>query len=368
MLKQHFYYSIMRKTIVQTMSLFDDIVIARYDMESGKVLKYIKVPLKFAPKTKRFYMMEKRLSDGDIKREKIVPMMAMELTNIAFDPQRMADRNTKIPVKSTTDDTRFFFNPIPYNFDFQLDIVAEYNIDIVQIVEQILPFFSPCAFVRITVPELNIEVQEETKAVGTEPLEIKINYTGSQKDHSVDIGDSDNPLQKWSMNFVANGYLFTPSIDIKQIKNMNIRWFMDYQNYTDSQYGTEPASYHIDCIQNPLTDESLLELQKTVTPPWCCYVMDDQRRHKNDPPEMSDHGTSGQDRNDRDLSRHIVCWDGTRWWDRGIAACINPQIGDVCDIVYDTNLHLGMAGKGDFLQGDYDEDTKKIIEYTEKYA
>ena len=43
--------------------------------------------------------------------------------------------------------------PVPYNMDFELSIMAKVNDDMLQIVEQILPYFQPSYNISIEVVE-----------------------------------------------------------------------------------------------------------------------------------------------------------------------------------------------------------------------
>ena len=155
MATKHYFYNVMRKTIIQFLDVFNDIVIARYNSDTGEVIKYVKVPLKFAPKTKQWYWTELREA-GDV-RDQVLPIMAVEMENVEYAQDRQVNRNHKVTLSSDSSVNKQYFNPVPYDFTFKLMIAAEYMVDITQIVEQIFPFFTPEAYVRITIPELNID-------------------------------------------------------------------------------------------------------------------------------------------------------------------------------------------------------------------
>jgi len=52
-MRGHFYLAALRRSIIQVLNLFNDIQIAKYTSE-GVVIKYVEVPIKYAPKAK-FY-------------------------------------------------------------------------------------------------------------------------------------------------------------------------------------------------------------------------------------------------------------------------------------------------------------------------
>ena len=75
-----------------------------------------------------------------------LPRMSFEITSIAYDPTRQL---AKVGNFSTTASDggvtkrQKFFNPVPYNINFQLNAYAKSQDDALQIVEQILPTFNP---------------------------------------------------------------------------------------------------------------------------------------------------------------------------------------------------------------------------------
>lgn len=211
-----YYYQVMRKTIVQFLDLFNDIKIGRYDTTTGQLLSFIKVPLKFAPKSKNWYWVEKIDSNGQRIRDKIMPIMAVNLVDIEIATDRKVNKHYSARTASSTIDNRFseerFINPVPYNYTFQLQILSEYMVDVVQIMEQILPYFDPHMFIEITIPEINIDGET------TEMLKLKVLYNGSNKEESLTMGPDEYRYLQWNIDFTVEGYLFQPKYDYPIIK------------------------------------------------------------------------------------------------------------------------------------------------------
>lgn len=215
MATQHYFYNVMRKTIVQFLDVFNDIVIARYNQDTGAVIKYVKVPLKFAPKTKQWYWTELREA-GD-RRDQVLPMMAVNLDSAEYAQDRQVNRNAKIESSNDGTDGKQFFNPVPYDYTFSLQIAAEYMVDITQIVEQIFPFFTPEAYIRITIPELKIDGLSEGGEVGTDKLELRVVYESSSKEAPVELDEAGYRILVWTLTFKVQGYLFSPLEQTKPI-------------------------------------------------------------------------------------------------------------------------------------------------------
>lgn len=238
-MKNHFYFEASRRTIIQFLNLFNDIKIARYD-DTGKLLKYVSVPLKFAPKSKAWWWEEKfNNTTGKTIRNVILPHIACQMTGIELANDRLvnkhhklrSERVLKLPVKH-----KRFENPVPYNFNFEVKLAAQYMIDISQILEQILPFFDPTAYIRITIPELNIDHKEEIIDEGAYPMDLKVVYDGGSWEANVDGGSDEYRVILWTLNFKVEGYLFKPDIEDPIIEHALINYY-DYENY--QVYGEE---------------------------------------------------------------------------------------------------------------------------------
>lgn len=237
MARRHYFYNVMRKTIVQFLDMFNDIVIARHNPDTGEIVKYVKVPLKFAPKTKQWYWTE--LREAEDRRDWVLPMMAVELEGVEYAKDRQVNRNHKITVSSDVDGVKRFYNPVPYDFTFQVQIAAQYMVDITQIVEQIFPFFTPEAYVRITLPELSIEGLDDGSDGGTEKLELRVVYESSAKEAPVEIDEANFRVLLWNLTFKVQGYLFSPATDSKPIHKIVQNYYLDQAGWDNFRNDTE---------------------------------------------------------------------------------------------------------------------------------
>lgn len=213
---QHFFYNIMRKTIVQTLDIFNDIKIAKYN-DTGEIEEYISVPLKFAPKSKQWYFQEsQRDIDGLTVTDQIFPLMAVQMTGIDFAKDRTVNNLQKIASFNNANSLTEHLTPIPYDYQFTLEVVSKYMIDMIQIMEQILPWFNPHIILRITVPELNIQSHPDNNDpndLGSEALELKVTYNGVNVEQPTDIDIANVRIIKWNFDFTVKGYLFQPIIE-----------------------------------------------------------------------------------------------------------------------------------------------------------
>lgn len=233
MTRQHYFYNAMRKTIIQFLDTFNDIVVARYNQDTGQVIKYVKVPLRFATKTKQWYWTELREA-GD-RRDQVLPMMAVNLESVEYAQDRQVNRNARVEAKNQGGIVKQFYNPVPYDFTFSLQIAAEYMVDITQVVEQIFPFFTPEAYIRITIPELSIQGLAKDGEAGTDKLELRVVYESSSKDAPVELDEAGYRILLWTLTFKVQGYLFSPLFDSKPIHKVVQAYYTSNEAWENRQ-------------------------------------------------------------------------------------------------------------------------------------
>ena len=148
MLGTYYYHEIMRKTIVAFGTLFNQIYI-RHDDGDGNLYNELKVPLAYGPSQKFLARIEQQ---GDLNKpvQITLPRMSFEMNGIQYDSTRKTGiTQTFKAVDKNTSAVKKVFMPVPYNINFELNILSKLNDDALQIVEQILPYFQPSFNVTI---------------------------------------------------------------------------------------------------------------------------------------------------------------------------------------------------------------------------
>ena len=150
------YHKTIRKITTSFASLFNNIVLIRYNPDGSENQRQV-VPLEFGDKEKY----TKRL-EGDPELQKkiqlLLPKMSYELTGFRYDQNRKLNTNNRNFAPGLSADTTLSqFNPVPYDFNFALTIYTRTIEDANQILEQILPYFTPDYSLRLNlIPEMNI--------------------------------------------------------------------------------------------------------------------------------------------------------------------------------------------------------------------
>jgi hypothetical protein len=155
---QVYYHGIIRKTIVSFGRLFSDIYIDRKqgDSVNGTTIQRLQIPLAYAPKEKWLVRID---SDPNLENNTYVslPRMSFEILSYNYDSTRKLNRMQKISCGDGTADKTYMFTPVPYNIEISLYILTKTQEDGLQILEQILPTFTPEYTLSIkAVPEMNV--------------------------------------------------------------------------------------------------------------------------------------------------------------------------------------------------------------------
>lgn len=140
-----FYNESIKQAVTVFGSLFNNIVIRRRD---GKVLP---VPIAYGPRSK-WLEAQKGLDREQEMFEKLLPRMSYEVVAMNYDQMRKLTNSQKVignPGGSEFKRPQRISAPVPYNLDFTLYIQTKNLNDGWQIIEQILPFFTPAYTVRV---------------------------------------------------------------------------------------------------------------------------------------------------------------------------------------------------------------------------
>jgi len=193
--------------------------------------------------SKHWYWIEKRdPKTGARKRDKILPIMSVQMTNVEFDNERVVNKKHNIRALRTQNQTYSFLNPIPFTYSFTVKIAAEYMSDITQIMEQILPYFDPTNQIRITVPPLNINTDSATTEQGADSLELRVVYEGSNMDMQVEIEEANYRSLIWDLNFKVDGYLFRDTRLTKNIRKVVTKLYTTDSSFSYYASGSEALS------------------------------------------------------------------------------------------------------------------------------
>lgn len=228
-MKQYFFFNVLRKTIVQFFDAFNDIKIARYSSDGKTIDRYIEVPIKHSIKEKVYYWLNER------KDDEMLPMITAYVSSIDWAGDRAVNNfhaftaNCNAIVDGSVSQ---YLHPCPYNLTFSMNIWALHMVDIDQIMEQILPFFCPHIFVRVSIDELNTS------------FDVKIVFRSSTPEVSHEMADDEYRVINYTLDFEVQTWFFKPSTDVGLIEKIygsyftNPNGFRDYINNSSSTFSS----------------------------------------------------------------------------------------------------------------------------------
>ena len=218
MLGSYFYNKAISKTVIAFGTLFNNIQIRHFD-DNDQPVSVLKVPLAYGP-TQKFLARLEQNPSGDRKIALTLPRMSFEMNSIDYDPTRKASaiQTFKSAPVSSGNESRRVYMPVPYNIGFELNIMAKVQDDVLQIVEQILPYFQPSFNVTVNmIPEIGEK----------RDIPIVLNRIGFRDDYEGDY--STRRLIIYTLNFTAKTYLFgsIPQDDQGLIKKVQVDYATD---------------------------------------------------------------------------------------------------------------------------------------------
>ena len=194
-----YYDRVIRKLVIGFGNLFDDITLVRYNPDNTEAERFI-VPIAYA--AKELYVQR---IEGDPNLDKKVqmtlPRMSFEMKGLSYDSSRKQTTNLRNFNVNPGPELISQYVPVPYNFDFDLNIYVRNIEDGTQMIEKILPFFTPDYTIKLNlIPEMGI-VKEIPIILNT--VNSEITYEGNR--------DSDPRMIVWTLNFTVKGFIFGAS-------------------------------------------------------------------------------------------------------------------------------------------------------------
>ena len=219
----NFYNRTIRKIVVAFGTVFNDIYLVRYTKDGLTAKETIKVPLNWGAKEK---YLTRLTSDPTLTKS-----IATTLPRISFDMTGMSyDSSRKLPTtmrnfsanNSTTVKTQYV--PVPYNFDFSLSIYVRNTEDGTQILEQILPFFTPDFSVTVDfVPSMDPKYD----------MPIILNSVSNEVDYEGEMMTTRMII--WNLEFTAKGHIWPPVKTGKVITTANTNLYIQPNSLLEQQ-------------------------------------------------------------------------------------------------------------------------------------
>ena len=196
---EYFYHEILRKTVIAFGTLFNGMTIKHTD-SSDDVVSEIKVPLAYGPMQKFLARLEQS-PDLNKPVQISLPRMSFEFIGLNYDPSRKVTTTQTFITANTANKSqeKKVYMPVPYNMQFELNILTKLNDDMLQIVEQILPYFQP---------SFNLSVNLISEIGEKRDIPIVLDSITMNDDYEGDF--TTRRALIYTLRFTAKTYLFGP--------------------------------------------------------------------------------------------------------------------------------------------------------------
>ena len=226
-----FSHRTIRKVVVAFGTLFNDLIVTR-TTQSGVQKEHFKVPLSYGAKEK---YLTRITSDPTLTKSiaALIPRISFNLDGLAYDPTRKQMSTIQNFSASSSTALKRQYAPVPYNYEFSLSIYVRNTEDGTQILEQILPFFTPDFTVTVDfIPGMDQKYD----------LPIILNSVSSTVDYEGDMIST--RLVMWDLSFTVKGFIWPPINSGDVIRQANTSIFIEPQSldgqvvYVDFANGT----------------------------------------------------------------------------------------------------------------------------------
>ena len=225
-----FYNRTIRKVVVAFGTLFNDITLQRYTLDGATKKEVFKVPLSYGSKEK---YLTRITSDPNLNKSvaTVVPRISFELTGMSYDTSRKQASTLQNFSANTSTGIKTQFAPIPYNFDFSMSIYVRNTEDGTQILEQILPFFTP---------DFNVTVDFVPSMDQKYDMPVLLTSVANEVDYEGDMLST--RLIIWNLEFTAKSYIWPPVKSGKIIRQANTSIYIDTQSRTSQKVFVDKAN------------------------------------------------------------------------------------------------------------------------------
>jgi len=193
-----YYHSIIRKYIIMFGTMFNDIDVQRFNT-AGTRIQTLRVPIAYGPKEK---FLVRLAQDPNFDRDVaiVLPRMSFEITSMNYNSTRKLPSTIKnVYTYTDKDQLKYQYTPVPFDINIALSVFVKNADDGVQILEGILPFFTPEWTNSVNlIPELKLK------------MDVPVVFNDISTEDTYEGDFSTRRALIHTLNFTVKGYLFGP--------------------------------------------------------------------------------------------------------------------------------------------------------------
>ena len=209
----------------------------------------------YAPREKALARIEQ---DPDLARKvgMVLPRMSFEMQSYVYAGERKLNKiHRNVAVYGDDKDKLYAaYSPVPYDIGFDLNIYTRYAEDSTQILEQILPFFTPEWSVTMTlIPDMDWK----------QDIPIVLNGVSSEDTYDGDFETRRALIH--TLNFTLKGYLWGPIRKTGIIKQANVMTHVDTSTVFANTHSSNTVIANVN-VTNTSSSGYYLHSRTTTTP------------------------------------------------------------------------------------------------------
>lgn len=166
---KHFYNQTLRKTVAVFGTVFNNIFIKRHNSVSERV------PISYGARQKFLARIEIESRTDEAVALKL-PRMAFNITDVSYDASIKLNKQNKKFLTDSGDSKGFIYQSVPYIVSMELNVLAKTQDEALQIVEQILPTFTP--EYTVTIKDMEGAGQSVDVPITLQDVSIQDEYEG----------------------------------------------------------------------------------------------------------------------------------------------------------------------------------------------
>ena len=255
--KTHFYHEAIKRAVSVFGTMFNEIDIQR-DNQAGTATQNIRVPLSYGPKQKFIARLDQAGDIMDANNSRVamtLPRIAFDITGLNYDAERKLGKLKQYKLQDSGDNTvlKTQFAPVPYNINFGLYVMAKNTEDALQVVEQILPFFTPDFTVTMTtVPGTS---EKRDVPIVLQDVSYDDQYEGDFQSRRVIV---------WTLNFEMKTYLYGSIGKSEIIRDVRARTYITDDGQVDVNVGRQSEIKQVPNPTNVSPETSPLNISETI--------------------------------------------------------------------------------------------------------
>jgi hypothetical protein len=224
--ERYFYHGLLKDVVVLFGNLFNNLYISR--VEPNGLTSLSKVPLNYGPKSKYLARIELNPSGEVQTNNMVLPRMAFEITGMNYDPLRRVNGQETANIAGSPN-TKSVYDAIPYNIQITLSIISRNSEDAIQIVEQIIPNFTP---------EFTLTYEKDFESFSA-PIRIPVVLESVQNQDEYEGDFKTRRAIVWTLGFTCKTVILSDIKNRNVILNTQVNNFMANFNNEDLPEGVE---------------------------------------------------------------------------------------------------------------------------------